>query len=133
MKYATIAARLLLGLNFVVFGLNHVLEFIKLPTDGMPPDALAYIGLLVGSGIMNVVKVLEVAGGALLVVGKFVPLGLVILIPIIVNILLYEICLLHKPGIGVVMTALGLFLIYSYRSDFAPFFTKPLGVGAHGR
>ena len=125
MKYATIAARLLLGLIFVVFGLNHLIGFIKLPTDGMPPDALAYLGLLTGSGIMNVVKVLEVAGGALLLVGKFVPLGLVILMPVIVNILLYELCLLQKPGIAVVMAALGVFLIYSYRATFAPFFTKP--------
>ena len=91
----------------------------------MPPDALAYISLLIGAGIMTVVKVLEVVGGALLLVGKFVPLGLAILMPIIVNILLYELFLLHKPGIAVVMTLLGLFLIYSYRSTFAPFFTKP--------
>ena len=125
MKYATIAARLVLGLMFVVFGLNHFIGFIKLPTDGMPPDALAYLGLLTGSGIMNVVKVLEVAGGALLLVGKFVPLGLVILMPVIVNILLYELCLLQKPGIAVVMAALGVFLIYSYRGVFAPFVTNP--------
>ncbi len=125
MRYATIAVRSLLGLNFFVFGLNHFIEFIKLPTDGMPPDARAYIGLLIGSGIMTVVKVLEVVGGALLLVGKFVPLGLTLLMPVIVNILLYELFLLHKPGVAVVMTLMGLFLMFAYRATFAPFFTKP--------
>ena len=32
---------------------------------------------------------------------------------------------LHKPGVGVVLTLVGVFLIVSYRATFAPFFTKP--------
>lgn len=124
MKYATIAARLLLGLIFVGFGLNYFLKVIPIP-EGMPPEASSYLSLLMASGYLTVVKVLEIVGGALLLVGKFVPLGLVIVMPITANILLFELCLLQKPGIAVVMAALGVFLIYSYRATFAPFFTKP--------
>ena len=126
MKYATIAARLLLGLMFFVLGLNHFLKLFNPPMpEGLPPDAVAFVGLLASSGMMDVVKVLEVVGGALLLVGKFVPLGLTLLMPVVVNILLYELCFLHKPGVGVVMTLVGVFLIVSYRATFAPFFTKP--------
>ena len=124
MKYATVAARVLLGLIFFVFGLNYFLKFMPTP-GGMPPDALSYLGLLAGSGYMAAVKVLEVAGGALLLAGKFVPLGVVILMPIIVNVLLFEIFFLGMPGIAVVMTLLALFLMYAHRDIFAPFFTKP--------
>ena len=126
MKYATIAVRSLLGLMFFVLGLNHFLKFFAQPMpEGLPPDALAYTRLLGDSGIMDVVKVLELVGGGLLLVGKFVPLGLTLLMPVIVNILLYEIFLVHKPGVAVVLTLMGLFLMFAYRSTFGPFFTKP--------
>ncbi len=126
MKYATIAVRTLLGLLFFTLGLNHFLKFFAQPMpEGLPPDALAYVGLLSSSGIMDVVKVLELVGGFLLLIGKFVPLGLTLLMPVVVNILLYELCFLHKPGVGVVLTLVGVFLIVSYRATFAPFFTKP--------
>lgn len=126
MRYATIAVRSLLGLMFFVLGLNHFLKLFAQPMpEGLPPDALAYTKLLSDSGIMDVVKVLELVGGGLLLVGKFVPLGLTLLMPVIVNILLYELFLLHKPGVAVVLTLMGLFLIVSYRATFAPFFTKP--------
>jgi len=125
-KYATIAVRSLLGLMFFALGLNHFLKFFAQPIpEGLPPDAVAYTKLLGDSGIMDVVKALELVGGALLLVGKFVPLGLTLLMPVIVNILLYELFLAHKPGVGVVLTLMGLFLIVSYRSTFGPFFTKP--------
>ena len=126
MKYATIAVRSLLGLLFFALGLNHFLKFFAQPVpEGLPPDALAYAKLLGDSGIMDVVKALELVGGFLLLVGKFVPLGLTLLMPVIVNILLYELCLVHKPGIGLVLTVMGVFLIVAYRRTFAPFFTKP--------
>ena len=126
MKYATIAVRSLLGLMFFALGLNHFLKFFDQPMpEGLPPDAIAYTKLLGDSGIMDVVKVLELVGGALLLVGKFVPLGLTLLMPVIVNILLYELFLVHKPGIAVVLTLMGLFVMFAYRSTFAPFFTKP--------
>lgn len=125
MKYATIAVRSLLGLMFVLSGVNHFVKFFDVAIPEGKPDAIAYLGLLTSSGLMNVVKGLEISGGALLLVGKFAPLGLTLLMPVIVNILLYELCFLHKPGVAVVLTVMGLFLMVAYRGTFAPFFTKP--------
>jgi len=88
MEKITLIVRLLLGLLFVVFGLNGFLHFI--PTPEMTGDAGAFMGLLYGSGYLAVVKVLEIAGGALLLAGKS-PLGLLLLTPVVVNINLFHI------------------------------------------
>jgi putative oxidoreductase len=89
MRIVTLIARLLLGLIAVVFGLNGFLNFISM---GPLPSGLAgqFIGALVLSHYFWVVAALQVAGGALLLVNRYVPLGLVLLGPVIVNILCYH-------------------------------------------
>jgi len=92
MKFVTLIARLLLGVIFVVFGLNGFFNFISL---GPLPSGLAgqFVGALAQSHYFWVVAGLQVLGGALLLVNRFVPLGLVLLGPVIVNILLYHLFL----------------------------------------
>jgi hypothetical protein len=66
-------------------------------------------------------------GGLLLLVGRFVPLGLVLLGPILVNILIFHL-VFRVPGIltGAVCTVLEIFLIWVYRSSFSGLFVaKP--------
>src|SRR5947207_15749547 len=89
MKIVSLIARLLLGLIFVVFGLNGFLNFLSM---GPMPAGLAgqFIGALFLSHYLWVVAGLQVAGGVLLLVNRFVPLALVLLGPVIVNILLYH-------------------------------------------
>src|SRR3981081_4722413 len=98
MKILTLIARLLLGLAFLVFGLNGFLNFLSM---GPMPSGLAgqFVGALVLSHYFWVVAALQVAGGALLLVNRFVPLGLVLLGPVIVNMVLYCADLNH-PGIA---------------------------------
>jgi uncharacterized membrane protein YphA (DoxX/SURF4 family) len=119
MKIVTIIVRVLLGLIFVVFGLNGFLHFIPMP----PPDdsvAQKFAGILMSSGYMSVVFVLQLVGGLLVLSGFFVPLGLTILAPIIVNILLFHLCL-APAGIlpGAVAALLECFLIWRYWPNFA--------------
>jgi putative oxidoreductase len=118
MKIATIIARTLLGLMFVVFGLNAFLQFMPAP----PPKGLAgdFTKALFVSGYFYVIAVLQIAGGALLLVGRFVPLGLTLLGPVIVNILLFHI-FLEPAGlvIALVVSASALFLLWAYRGAFA--------------
>jgi putative oxidoreductase len=63
MKIITILARSLLGLIFVVSGLNTFLHFIPMP----PPQGLAgdFMKALFASGYFYVVAVLQIVGGAL--------------------------------------------------------------------
>ncbi len=122
MSKAIVAARVLLGLLFFVFGLNGILHFLPMPA--MPDDdATRLATIMMKHGWMTFVAVLQVIGGLLLLVGRYVPLGLVILGPIIVNILLYHF-LLEPKGVapGLVAALLELFLIWAYRLSFRGLF-----------
>jgi putative oxidoreductase len=122
MKYAIIIARVLLGLVFVVFGSNAFLHFIKMPP--MQGQAGAFIGALINSGYIYAIAMLQVVGGLLLLIGaRFVPLGLTLLGPVIVNIMLYHI-FLDRSGLPMacVISILALFLLWVYRSRFPAIF-----------
>ena len=120
MRVATIIARVLLGLIFVVFGSNAFLHFLPMPP--LPQNVAGdYVRVFMVSGYVYVVGFLEIVGGFLLLIGCFVPLGLTILAPIIVNILIFH-ALMAPEGFppALVVTALELFLLWSYRTAFAP-------------
>lgn len=86
----TLGARILLGLIFLVFGLNGFLQFLPMPP--MPEEAGKAIGGLFGLSYMfPLVKGLEIVAGAALLSGFFVPLALLVLSPIVVNIFLFHI------------------------------------------
>src|ERR1039458_8748835 len=85
MKIATIIARILLGLVFVVFGSNAFLHFINAPPMSGP--AGAFIGALMDTGYMKVVASCQVLGGLILLIGRYVPLGLTLLGPVIAEML----------------------------------------------
>ena len=124
MKIVTLLARLLLGLIFVVFGLNGFLNFLSM---GPMPSGLAgqFIGALALSHYYWVVAALQVAGGALLLVNRFVPLGLVLLGPVIVNIVLYHV-FLNPSGIAlaVVVVILWFIVFYGHRQYFSGIFVQ---------
>jgi putative oxidoreductase len=88
MKKIVFGARILLGLTFLVFGLNGFLQFMKQP----PPTgvALQFLGALISSHEIAVVMLIQVVGGVLLLANRFVPLALVLLAPIVVNIVLFH-------------------------------------------
>jgi len=119
MKVLTVIARILLGLIFVVFGSNAFLHFIPMPP---PPQGLAgdYVRVFIDSGYVYVIAILQIVGGLLLLIGRFVPLGLTILGAIVVNILIFH-ALMAPEGFppALVVTALELFLVWRYRTAFA--------------
>jgi putative oxidoreductase len=88
---------------------------------GPPPQGLAgdFVKALAASHYFYVVAFLQIAGGALCLIGRFVPLGLTLLGPVIVNILLFHI-FLQPTGLLIagVVAALALFLLWSYRQAF---------------
>lgn len=126
MKIATIIARYLLGLMFLVFGLNGFFHFLPMPP---PPGGLAgkYFEALSGSHYMVPVFLLQLIGGVLLLANQFVPVALVLLGPVIVNILLYH-SLMAPAGLPPELVALVLWgiVFYGVRSAFAGVFAmKP--------
>ncbi|MEO8429294.1 MAG: DoxX family membrane protein [Verrucomicrobiota bacterium] len=119
MKIAIIVARILLGLMFVVFGSNIFFHFIPMPPQ-QPSLATDFSKALMESHYVFVVGFLQVAGGLLLLIGRYVPLGLTLLGPVIVNILLFHI-FLEPSGLAlaIVVAVLALFLLWRYRANFA--------------
>jgi putative oxidoreductase len=119
MKIVTIIVRILLGLIFVFFGSNGFLHFLPMPPL---PQGVAgeYLHAFFASGYVYVISGFQVAGGLLLLIGRFVPLGLTILAAIIVNIWAFHL-LMAPEGLppAVVVTILELFLVWSYRASFA--------------
>ena len=124
MKIVTLIARILLGLIFVVLGLNGFLGFLNM---GPMPTGLAgqFMGALFMSHYYWVVAGLQVIGGALLLVNRFVPLALVLLGPVIVNIICYHVFLNHSgAGFAVVVTALWFIVFYGKRQYFSGIFVQ---------
>jgi putative oxidoreductase len=124
MKIVTLIARILLGLICVVFGLNGFLNFLSM---GPMPTGLAgqFVGALVLSHYFWVVAALQIAGGALLLVNRFVPLALVLLGPVIVNIICYHV-FLNPAGIALalVVTILWFIVFYGHRQYFSSIFVQ---------
>jgi putative oxidoreductase len=127
MKVAVLVARILLGLTFLVFGLNGFLDFLHMP---MPPGpAGQYLGVLFMSHYLHVVFLLEVIGGVLLLSGQFIPLGLVLLGPVIFNILLFH-TFLFPAGFPPALFAMVLWFVvfYGVREAFAGIFAQKVPV-----
>jgi uncharacterized membrane protein YphA (DoxX/SURF4 family) len=129
MRWLVLIARILVGLPFLVLGLDHFVKVLTLPAPELPERALGYITALSTTGYMDVVKVLEVVGGALILSGRLTPLGLVLATPVAVNIALFDLFLMQQPGLGVVLTVLCGFLVWAYRSHFAGVFTTQARIG----
>src|SRR5689334_879723 len=119
MKVATIIVRILLGLAFVVFGSNIFLHFIPMPPMPDSPGTRFSMAMM-ETHYMLVIGALQVLGGLLLLIGRYVPLGLTLLGPVIVNIDLFHI-FMERSGLGVaaVVSVLALFLLWRYRANFA--------------
>ncbi len=116
------ATRFILGLIFIVFGFNAFFHFIPLPPS--PPRAQAFMGALMQSGyFFPMLKITELTCGFFLLLGRWVPLVLIILAPVILNIFLFHL-FLAPDGllIGCILVGLEVFLAWSYRRSYGPLF-----------
>lgn len=88
MRIASVIARYLAGVIFLVMGLNGFLNFIPLP----PPGGIAaqFMGALYVSHYLWVIFAFQVIAGVLLLVNRYVPLAVAILAPVVVNILTFH-------------------------------------------
>ena len=122
MKHAPNIAGGLLGLIFVVFGLNFFLKFSPVPSppEGSPPAM--FLGAMYMTGYLAFVKVLEILGGVLVAIPKTRNIGLLVLGPVIVNILAFQIFLVNGAGLAdpviILITALPLYLLWVKRNKF---------------
>src|SRR6185369_2492718 len=81
-RIATAIVRVLLGLMFLVFGLNGFLNFIPVDPKDIPPDVMTVSSALMKGGYMTVVSSVEILVAVMLLTNRFVPLALALLAPI---------------------------------------------------
>lgn len=91
MKTVTTIVASLLGLIFVVFGLNFWLQFLPVPPPPEGSPAAAFIGAMYGSGYLAVVKAIEVLGGIALLVPRFRRLGIILIAAVVFNIVTFHV------------------------------------------
>lgn len=132
MKHLQTILRIGLGLMLLLFGFNKFFWFLQdFDFTGYPEaqhlfNALRYSGAEAnGKGyIMNLVGLTEVVVGLLLVLKKWVPFALVVLVPISINLVAFHL-FVNLPNIGpaMVVAIVNGYLMYknwsAYRSMFA--------------
>jgi putative oxidoreductase len=121
MKIASLIARYLLGLGFTVFGLNGFLHFLpQPPLDG---PAGQYLAVMSVTHYMAPVFALQLFGGILLLINRYVPLALTVLAPILVNVLLFH-SLMQPAGLppALLFVVLWFLVFASVRSAFSGIF-----------
>ncbi len=123
MRIASLIARYLLGLIFLVFGLNGFLHFLPGP---IPPGVAGqFLTALIESHYVVVIFLLQLIPGILLLVNFYVPLALTLLAPVIANIFFFH--LLMAPSglpMAILVIVLWSLVFYSMRGAFAGIFAR---------
>lgn len=126
MKIAATIARYLLGLMFLVFGLNPFFNFIPM---GKMPAGLAgqFMAALFAAHYFYLVGGIMVVSATLLLLNRYVGLGLTLLGPVLFNILAFHL-LMNPGGIGpgAFATLLWLLVAWEHRTVFAKLFAARL-------
>ena len=118
----TVAARVLLGLVFLSFGLNGLLHLFPLP-PAQGAAAVFINGLIASRYFFPLLFVVYVLTGAALVMGRFVPLALTVLAPVIVNVAIMHLFVPSSRaeiGLAALVTVLEIFLAWRYKTAFRP-------------
>src|SRR5579864_7313547 len=125
MRTASVVARYLAGVIFLVMGLNGFLHFIPFP----PPSDVAgqFMGALYVSHYLWVIFAFQVIAGVLLLVNRYVPLAVAVLAPVIVNILTFH-ALMAPSGLPLALfvAVLWAVIFVDVRSAFAGLFQARL-------
>lgn len=123
-RIAATVVRYLIGLIFLVFGLNGFLNFLPFPE--MSGAAGAFMGGLFGAGyFFPMLKICEILASLMLLTGMYKGLGISILVPITLNIFMFH-AFLAPDGIpmGAFVFFGTLFLAWANKESFSGIFTK---------
>ena len=125
MKTATIVSRILLGLIYLVFGLDYFLHFIPYQPNHTGAVALFKNGLIASGYFHPMIKSIQIVGGISLLIDRYAPFFAVVLFPISVNVFLFHTILVPSGWyMGVLLIVSNVFLGYAYRKYYSGMFVK---------
>ena len=122
MKILTLVARILMGLTFLVFGLNGFLHF--LPMGPAPQGIQAqFMAIMGATHYLYAPFALQIICGLLFLINRYIPLALTLICPVIVNILLFHALMAPASALpGVFVTVCWLIVYWSVRPAFRGIF-----------
>jgi putative oxidoreductase len=118
MKIAKQIPAFLLGALFIFGGASHLFKFGP-PPPPMTGDPETFMKLFMSTGYMDVIKICELLFGILVFIPKTRALGLILLAPIVVNILIFELHIAKAPGIGVALVVVNALAIYLNKEKYS--------------
>ena len=134
MKKITTATRLLLGTLFLLSGLNGLLGIVPLPLPAEGPAGVFMQTLAAAGYFCPLLRAVELTGAVLLLSGTLVPLGLVLLAPLVVNIFAFHVALAPQGlPVAVVLLAAEGFLVWRHRGHFRSMVVAPTLVAGGAR
>lgn len=98
---------ILFGLMFINSGLNKFFNYMPMPTD-MPENMMKVMTAIMEIGwLMPLVAVVEILGGLLFIFPKYRALGAIVIMPVLVGILLFNITI-SPSGLPIVLVLLAI-------------------------
>jgi DoxX len=126
-------ARLQLGAWMVVNGLNHWLPIFPQPLSSTPKTSLLLVALI-ESGLFGLVKAVELFGGVLLLLNLYVPLALVLLLPMSIVVYYFNAVLQGRWNevlyMGTLCLYLNIILMFAYIRYYLPMLGPKSATGA---
>lgn len=116
--------RLILGLGLIFIGLSKLIHFNLMPDPDFTEEASSFMNSLSNTGyVLKVIGFFEILIGLLLLLNKWVPFALVLLVPITVNVLLFHL-FLDSPGLilALIIAILNAILVYKHWKVYRPLF-----------
>nr|AIA15027.1 hypothetical protein [uncultured bacterium] len=121
MKIAIVIVRVLFGL-LLLFG-SIVFLFNLFPQPELQGDVKIYMDGIMKVQMMPIVKVIELLCGLAFVIGRYVALANVVILPIMLNVFLFHLFLgPEQLATAVVVLLANLFLLYAYRKHYTGVF-----------
>lgn len=121
MKIIHPIARILLGLIFLIIGLNGFLWFMKAPP--LTGAAAEWQSAIVTSHFIWFVSGAQVLAGLLLLINRYVVFAIFMLAAILANILAYHITIMPQTiGLALVTLAIWFVVAWPLRAYFSPLF-----------
>lgn len=116
MKIAEIIANYLLAIIFITFALNYFFKFLPMPPlEGTPKE---FMGILVSTGFMTAVKIIELIISLMMIFWFKRALAYILLAPIVVNIFMYDVFISGQLALGLPVLLILLFLLIINRSKY---------------
>ena len=122
---AAIVSRIILGVIYLIFGLDYFLRFIPYQPAHSGAAAALKSGLMATGYLYPMIKIIQIVGGTSLILNRYAPFFAVVLFPISLNVFLFHTVLVPSGWfMGVLLLLPNLFLGYVYRKYYSGMFIK---------